>query len=284
MSNTDTTTTAAATVAAATTGDPWYKGADAELTGHIQNKGWDKKTATEVAMEASKAHRETEKLIGVPADRVLRLPADPKNADEMKPIWQKLGAPADGKYDFSAIKKADGKPLDQPLVDALTAASAANSLTKDAAVGVAQAVAKHLEGATTARTTAEQTAALATEKAELDKSWGANKEANMFIVKNTAKNLGLAPEAIAALEGQIGYKAVMDMVLNIGMKTGEAKFVTSQTPNAGGGVMTKEQAVARKSELMGDTVWRDKYLNGGSAEKREMSALNLLIVGEAPAW
>ena len=234
-------------------------------------------------MEASKAQREAEKLIGVPAERILRLPADPKNADEMKPIWQKLGAPADGKYDFSAIKKADGKPLDQPLVDALTAAAAANSLTKDAAVGVAQTVAKFLEGSAVART-AEQTAALATEKAELDKSWGANKEANMFIVKNTAKNLGITPEAVAALEGVVGYKAVMDMVLNIGMKTGEAKFVTSQTSNAGGGVMTKEQAVARKSELMADTVWRDKFLAGGSAEKREMSALNVLIVGEAPSW
>jgi hypothetical protein len=270
-------------VAPVVSGDPWYKGADAELTGHIQNKGWDKKPVAEVAMEATRSQREAEKLLGVPAERILRLPADQKNADEMKPVWQRLGAPADGKYDFTTVKKADGKPLDQPLVDALTAASAANSLTKDAALGVAQAVAKHLEGATATRT-AEQTAALATEKAELDKNWGANKEANMFIVKNTAKNLGITPEAVAALEGVVGYKAVMDMMLNIGMKTGEAKFVTSQTPNAGGGVMTKEQAIVRKGELFKDEAWVSAYNKGDSAKNKEMLALNVIITGEAPSW
>ncbi len=42
--------------------------------------------------------------------------------------------------------------------------------------------------------------------------------------------------------------------------------------------MTKDQAVARKADLMKDTAWTQRYLAGGVPEGREMEALTRLIV------
>src|SRR5437879_5504237 len=88
----------------------WHQGADAETLGHIQNRGWQDKPANEVALAAIKAHREAEKLIGVPADQLLRLPVSTADAEAWKPVWQKLGAPVDAAgYDFTPIKTAAGE-------------------------------------------------------------------------------------------------------------------------------------------------------------------------------
>ena len=41
-----------------------------------------------------------------------------------------------------------------------------------------------------------------------------------------------------------------------------------------------ERIKARKAELMADTAWAKRYLNGGAPENREMTALLTLIAGD----
>jgi hypothetical protein len=101
----------------------------------------------------------------------------------------------------------------------------------------------------------------------------------MFVAKRAATALGVTPEAVAALEGVVGYKAVMELFRNVGSKIGEDKFVQSITPGGAPGVMTKEQAVERKAALMADQVWTKAYLAGDAAKAAEMLALNTMIVG-----
>lgn len=258
----------------------WYKGADAELIGHIQTKGWDKKQPGEVALEAIKAHRQAEKFIGAPADQLLRLPKEP-GSEEWKGVWQRLGAPADAKdYDFDGVtlKSEDGKSvLNQGFVDTMRNIAAELHLPKDHASRIATAVAKFNADAKVADN-ADYTAKLAEEKKALDASWGQNKEAFIFAAKQTANALGVTPEAVTALEKVVGYKAVMDMFLTISKKTGEHKWVESGGPS--GGAMTREQAIARKQELMGDKSWADRYLAGDVAANREMTALLTIITGD----
>lgn len=261
-------------------GKPWFDGkvTDAEVIGHIQTKGWDKKTADEVAIEAIIAHRAAEKLIGAPATEMVRIPkADAAEAD-MKAFWQKLDAGAEAKdYDLSTIKRADGSALDEKLTSTIQAAAVANLVPKAKVLGFAAAIVKHLDGET-AEKLAVDTAALAADKAKLDASWGVNKEVNLFVAKQAAAKLGIAPEAIAALEGQIGYAAVMEMMRTIGTKIGEDRFVSNPGPGGGSNtVMSKEQAVSRLAELKADKAYVGRYMAGGAAEKREMEALNLLI-------
>jgi hypothetical protein len=255
----------------------WYEGkADAETVGYLQNRGWHEKDPVTVALEASKAHREAEKFIGVPANELIRLPKTPADAG-WDQVWQRLGAPVDKTgYDFSTVKKADGTDIDQGFKDFLAESSASLRLPKETAAALGQAVVKHQE-TVAAAAQAERTAALETERQTLAKNWGANMEANKFVAKQAALALGVDPETVQALENQVGYAKVMEMFRNIGAKIGEDKFVSSGG-NPNNGIMTVEQAVAQKKTLMNDTAWAKRYMDGDAAAKREMTALNTIIV------
>ena len=255
---------------------PWYEGkADAEIIGHWQNRGWHDKDAVTVAIEATKAHRQAEKFIGVPADQVIRLPKDASDEAGWKQVWSRLGASSDPKdYVFNG---PDGKPIEGPLGDFLRDRAAKLQLPKDKAAALAADLVKHTQDTKVAEKV-ELDAKVAEEKGALAKSWGKNMEANMFVAKQAAAKLGVSPDQVAALEGVVGYAKVMELFRSIGARIGEDKFVSSTGPTPG--VMTREQAVAKKAELMADSAWAKRYLSGGAPENREMTALLTLIAGD----
>ena len=255
---------------------PWFDSLEAEAKGYIQTRGLDKKTPAEAFMEAFKAHREAEKFIGAPANEMLRLPKD-ANAPEWKNVWERLGKPKEAKeYDFSTVKRAGDKPLDDALTDTLRQAAFDTNMSKEAAARLAANVVKHLDS-TQAAADAIAADKLANEKKDLEKNWGGNSAANMVVAQSAVRALGVDPQAVAALEKVVGYAKVMEMFRNIGSKIGEDRFVSSA---AGGDnkVMTKEQAIAEKESLKKDTAWRDRYLKGGVPEKRQMDALDRIIL------
>ena len=258
---------------------PWHAGSEPEFVGYLQNRNWHDKPAADVAKLAITAHREAEKLIGVPANRVVRLPENMDDSVAMRDVFKRLGMPADAKdYDFAAVKHAGDKPLDAKLDAALRQAAYDANLPKNAAQRVASALVKHLdEGASAAQ--AEATANLATEKEALAKNWGTNAVANRLIAQNAAKALGIDEGTVAALEKVAGYAKVMDMFRQIGVKIGEDKYLGGGTPNGGNGITTREQALARKAELSADAAWRGRYLAGDTVAKREMLDLNTIIGG-----
>ncbi len=268
-------------------GDPWFKGvagADEAMVGYWQNRGWHTKTAAEVAIEASKAHREATTLLGAPANELIRIPkVDAPEADR-NAFYQRLGAPADPKdylEGIKTIKLADGKDLDQQTVDFAQKTAAALHLPKAAAPEFTKALVAHLEGLDK-EGRAEAEAKLATEKSALAKNWGANAPAFKLVAQRAAEALGVDAEAVAALEKVVGYSKVMNLFLSVGQKIGEDKFISGGNPGlTGNAVMTREQAAARKSELMSDRAWTDRYSNGDKAALSEMLALNSIIVGVA---
>lgn len=258
---------------------PWFDTFDADTKGYIQTRGLDKKTAVEAFGEAYKAHREAEKLIGAPANEIIRLPKDP-NAPEWKGVWERLGKPVEAKaYDLSTVKRAGDKPIEDALADTLRNAAFDANLPKDAAARLAANVVKHLD-AEAAASAALATDKLNAEKAELKKNWGNNEAANMVVAQGAVKALGIDPQAVAALEKVVGYSKVMEMFRNIGTKIGEDRFV-SGGGSGNAGVMTRDQAVSEKSELMRDKDWVKRYTSGGVEENRKMQALNKIITNTA---
>ena len=268
------TAATAAAAAAAAAAPKWYDGADPALVGHLQSHGWDVKTPTEAALEAVKAHQNAAKLIGHPPEKIARIP-EPNDEAGWKTFYEKLGAPTDAKqYDFSSVK------FDDPAQgDFVRAQAAALHLNQNAALTLAQNVAKNAATAAAAAL-AEQTAALATDREALMKSWGANADANLFVVRQTAAALGVTKEQVDALEKMdgMGYAKVMEMFRNIGSKIGEDTFVRSTSPNSAGAMMSGEQAAARKAELLSDSAWTARYMAGGKAELREMTAVNTVLL------
>lgn len=256
----------------------WYEGADAETIGYFTARGWDKDAKT-AAFEASKAHREAEKFIGAPASELIRLPKQPGDA-AWDGVYQRLGAPKEAKeYDFANVKKANGEKPSDAFLDAVRETAFKLKLSKDRAPELAQAMVKAREGEETL-VSAEKQALVAQEKDKLEKNWGLNKEAHLFVAKSAANALGVPVEAVNALEGQIGYAALMNMFLTIGQKIGEDKFIRNDKTPANG-LLTKDQAASKRSELQSDTAWRKRYLDGGVAELNEMKALNAIITGQS---
>lgn len=266
---------AAAAAAGAT---PWYTGADAELIGHIQTKGWHDLSPDKAALAAITAHREAEKYIGAPADRIIKLPANTEDEAGWADVFKRLGAPdkADG-YDFSAIKVGD-EPVDPALVQFFRDQAVKLHLPAAAAPQLLADYLKHQDGIGAAAT-ADKTAKLAAEHQSLDANWGANKEANKYLARKGAEKLGLDAAAVDALEGVVGYAKTMEALRKVGEISGEARFISGSGQTADG-IMTREQAVARKAELMADSLWTKKYMDGDAAAGREMTSLLTLIVGD----
>lgn len=269
---------AAAAAAAAAAPKPWYEGAAAEDVGYFQNRGWDKLDAKGAALEAAKAHRNAEKMLGHPADKMVRLPADANDAEGWRQVRLKLGAPQDAKgYDFTAIKHADGSPLEEAFANTMKERALRLGLKPSDALEFVSDLVKMGDESEGAEAT-EVAGKLAAEKTKLAENWGSKYAANEFVAKQTAAALGVTPEQVSALEKMVGYAAAMEMFRNIGTKIGEDKFVLS--PGGGANqIMTKEQAVDRKDSLMKDTVWVSKYNSGDTAAFNEMLALNKMIVG-----
>lgn len=275
MADGDTTTTT--TTDTTTTAKPWYDGkADAETTGYWQNKGWKADDPVTIALEATKAAREAQKFVGVPADQLIRLPKDAKDEAGWNAVWGRLGKPKEAKeYDFSAVKRADGTAIDEAFAETIRQTAFANHVPKDAATAFAQSVVKHLEGSEVSKA-AELASKVGEQKANLAKSWGPKAEENLLTAKQGARRLGVSPEEIAALEKTVGYDKVMEMFRKIGAGTSEDSFVEGKAP---GSAKTAESAQARLNELMADPAWGARLTKGDAEAKREFNALTEQITG-----
>jgi hypothetical protein len=269
-----------------TTTAPWYQGVagvDEATVGHWTAKGWANKSAAEVAVEATKAWKEAERFVGAPADSLVRLPKDAKDEPGWNAVWQRLGKPKEAKeYDFAGVKFSDGTALEETFLNTMREAAWSLNLPKDAAASIVQRFTKYLEDAEVGEK-AERDAKLLEQKAALKKNWGPNEAPNMFVAQRAAAALGVSPQDIAALESVIGYDRIMEMFRTIGTKIGEDKFVQSTNKAMGNAPMTRDEAVARKADLMSDQVWVKAFLAGDKAKAREIQALDIIITGIAAA-
>lgn len=267
--------------AAATAADPWHKGVESEYLGHWQNKAWKYDDPKTIAIEATKAALAAQKIIGVPPEQIVRLPSKPDDEAGWKGVWTRLGVPGEAKdYDLSSVKFADGSDLPEGLTATIRDASLAARVPKEHGATIAKAVVKHLDGAR-AETAAADAAKLAVERANLAKSWGQNADFNKRTAMEGARRLGIDHEGVAALEKVVGYAKVMEAMRRVGASSSEDTWKGGDTQP--GGAMTREAATARKKELMADTEWGKRYMNGGAVEKREMTNLNMLISGDVRA-
>lgn len=260
---------------------PWYAGADAETVGYLQTKGLAEKTAKEAALAAIASHRQAEKFIGAPADKLIRLPKDASDAEAYATMYDRLGVPKEAKgYSFEGIKFKDGSDLDEGFTTFMADRALKNHLTPAQAKQLATDLVEFMGGAEE-RELADHTASLDAERAKLKANWTpANFDQNMVTARNAAAALKVTPEEVEALQGVVGYARVMEMFRQIGTRIGEHRFVENPGNPGSGNVMTREQAVSRKGELMRDNNWREGYLKGDTEKNREMLALNAIITGD----
>lgn len=260
----------------------WFAALDADTQGFIQAKGLADKTPVEAFAEASRQAREAQQYIGVPADRVLKLPTT-DNPDDWKPVWQRLGAQDEaGKYDYSGIKFSDNSDLDAEDVTFYQGLAHKLGLPLSTAQALVREVVARQEGEAK-REVDSLAARVAEQKANLTTQWAQNFQANEFVAKQAMKAFGLSDEAIAAIENSPNYAATMETWRQIGTRIGEDKFVNGGGggPRPPGAPMTLDEAKSKKTELMADEEWRKRFLAGGAEEKRTMTQIDTIIAGAA---
>lgn len=245
----------------------WFvtAGADTETQGYLSNRGWDKLPPEKAALEAIKAHRNAEKLLGGPADRLMRIPTDPADSDGWGKVYTALGRPKDATgYDFKEAGDAD-----PTFINFVREFAYRNNMPKSAGEALAKEVTK-FAAAQEAELQKQAELEVAKEQRELRSQYGFEYDAKMLTAQNAVAKLGIDPTAVKTLEGKIGYKAVIDMFVKIGSAIGEDTFIKSEQTGA---IMSPAGAAERLAQLKSDPEWVKRYQEGGKKELQEMKDL-----------
>lgn len=252
---------AAAPASAAPAIPSWTDGFDASQKDYIAQKGFqDNKALLD-------SYVNLEKLRGVPAERLLKIPEAP-DAPEWNDIYSKLGKPATA--EGYGIQPADPK---QPAFSNWAKETfLKNNLTQAQGQELVKAF-------TDFQTQAEADAKVAhTQKVQeqtglLKKEWGAAYDQNVNRARAAYRQFGIPDAAIDSLENTIGFDGVMKMFHKLGSQIGEHDYINGSGPGDKNLVLTPDQAKARIKALKSDKAWADKYLNKSVAEVQEMERL-----------
>lgn len=266
--------TPAATPAAGSTGGApavgtgaWYESiADQDLRGFVQTRGW-KDPGSVVD-----SYRNLEKLVGVPQDRLLKLPND-DDAEGWKGVWSKLGRP----------ENPDGYQL--PVPEGMPGDFAKEASAKFHELGIPAKQAQELAKWWNEKNSSvmQSYEAERAQKAELDmqqlrQEWGQTYDAEVEKGRRAVRQFGIDQESLQKIEDAIGTASLLKMFSKIGNGLAEASFEGGENASQGFGT-SKDAAIARINALKSDQNWTAKYLAGDVQAKSEMTRLMQLAYG-----
>jgi hypothetical protein len=246
---------------------PWYADiGDESLRGMAELKKFD---TPEKALDA---YVKLEKHIGVPPDRLLKLPEAP-DAPEWAAIHERLG--------FAA--PADAKEYELQVPEGFNADYAAAVAAKAKELGIPK---RMLQGLADFNNTFVKTALDAEEKAqaqahdaamaELRVEWGGNFDTSIALSQRAEESikteLGVGEDTLLAWQNA-DPKAYHKLLAYQASKMGEHAHV-SGTPPQNTSAMSPEAAKVRISQLAADPAWFARWNGGDAAAQAEWKALN----------
>lgn len=243
-----------------------------DLSVYVQGKGW------KDAGAAVESYRNLEKLQGVPADQLIRLPK-PDDATGWEGVWNRLGRPSKPEDYQLAVPEGADPSFAKEFAGWLHA----NGIPKAAGQKIAQSL---NERAMSLAKTQETEAAtkLEADKASLKSKWGAAYDQNLALATKTGAEFGLKKETIDAIQKSGSYGEVMDFLASVGARFGEDAFVApNSTPPSGfSGALTPGQAQAAIKAKFQDTDFMKRFRDGDARARAEWNSLNAYAVGQAP--
>jgi hypothetical protein len=248
--------------APASTSSDWTTGFNDELKGYVQNKGF--KDPSSVL----DSYRNLEKAIGVPSERLIKLPADQNDPAAMAEVYAKLGRPG----------KPDDYKIDVPQGQGDDFAKWARGTFHELGLTAPQAEVlskkwNELQAQMGQAQSQSQEATFTQQRESLKREWGAAYEQNAKVVDKAAQALGIDAQTLDALKSSMGVDKAMKFLHSIGSKTLEDSFVSGKDGSQFG-VMTPEAAKSRISQLRNDPDFSSRYLRGESNAINEMSRLH----------
>lgn len=266
-------TPAVETPAAPAAETTWTSGLSEEHVGFLGNKAFDEpgKLIT--------AYQQLEGMRGVPAERLLKIPADNAEPEEWAAYHVARGVPekADG-YDFGEPQLEEGQ---EDLTPWFREAAHKAHLTNEDAMGLITSLAELQQKQATDRTAAielrDQTG-----MDRLKEEWGTTYDERIQMGDAAAKALGWDGEVFDLLSREFGEDWIRKEVYKLGAGMREPTFAGDKGGQGGAGKMSPGEAQAKVKELRSDTEWMDKWNKGDQAKVKEMSGL-LAIANPATA-
>lgn len=236
---------------------------DADLQAVVDHHGF-----TDPAMVV-KSFANAEKLMGLPPDRIVKMPTDKSTPEEWNEYYTRLGRPA----------KPEDYKLPVPEGDSGEFAKTAQNWMHEAGIpaGMATKVAtkwnEYVAGQMKAAKTAQETRN-STEGAELKTEWAADYDKNFELVDKAAHAFGMTKVQLDALRSAMGVKAAMKFMREIGAKVGtEGDFVDPDKGGGGfGGNKTQQQAQAELTALIKDPAHQQMFNSKDPKTRQEARA------------
>lgn len=250
---------------AAPEANSWLAGAPEDIAAYVTTKGW-KDPAT-----AIESYRQLEKHMGVPADKLLRLPDfDKAEKADLDAFYGKLGRPANA-ADYQVKLPENASEANKASVEFLKSAYHELGLNQKQAAALTDKLFQNQATQQEAARNAVQAKFSEAEEA-LKRSWGAAYEKNQTVAKNAAEAFGLDQADLDTLKAILGAKAT-EFLYTVGSKMGEDQFV-GQGTNNGFGTMTPAQAREEIKRLQSDSEFVAKYLGGNTETRTRMAQLH----------
>lgn len=240
----------------------WTSGLPEEMKGYVQNKGFKDPSAV------VESYRNFEKLMGVPQDRMIKLPEKADDKAAWDSIYNRLGRPE--KPEEYGIKNPEGK--DDPGVEWARKTFHELGLTRTQAEALYQKYSGFSADAMKAQETAAALEAQ-NQEAALKKEWGAEFDQRAKVAKAAATKFGLTGEVIDAMEKSAGFTGIMKFLHEVGASVGEDSFVTPGQKGSSG-LPSKQAALQKIKDLYSDADFGRRLESGDVATKNEWDRLN----------
>lgn len=268
---------------------PWFNDYEPEQKAFITARGLDRMDAAAALAAAIKGHQNAEKMLGGPADQVLRMPKDASD-----PLYQQaydrivgMGAPkTPEEYKIDGVQFRDGRPLDEANVTSIRDFAAKNKLTLPVARELAGWVAERVDNVQATDTNAQGLARAANQVA-LRTHWGGAYDENTFKATRVAENLGLTPSVLAHMASLAPpeYIANMEALAKLSGALNEAEILRGgspvRDPTAG---LTADQAEQELERLQSDPTWGQKVSAGDAEANRVFNNLISKIAERNVQW
>lgn len=241
----------------------WVGALNEESRGYVQTKGF------KDPGQLVESYRQLERLRGVPQERLLTVPDNWDDTEQTSKLYSKLGRP--DKPDGYGFKTPEGQ--DESFTKWAEKNFHDTGLTTSQATKLANKWNEFFSGNQKAALDAKIVNA-EKQAADLKKEWGMAYGQNEKVAKLSASKLGVNKDTIDKIEDAIGYDATMKLFHKLGAGMGEGSFVTGDSGNDGGSVLTPESARNQIENLKSDPGFVQKYQNGDIGARQKMENLH----------
>jgi len=240
-------------------------GLSEDLRGYAELKGF-KDSASVLT-----SYRNLEKMQGVPADKILKLP-DENDKEAVNAFLERLGRPKTAEEYKIAIPDGQNDKLAKAMAPLFFDAGLSQKQVEKLVTGwntMQEAEAKAIA--------AQQAEFIAAQEAALKNEWGGRYNENLELAKRAMTALGITGEQISAIERSTDFKTTMNLFLNIAGKLSEDSFKGGSA--GGSGALTPAAAKAKLAQLQNDKEWVTKFNNKDSGAVEEFRRLQLIAAG-----